>query len=442
MKTKSIITLILGVTLSLTTNPIFALTSNYSTTRLGGHDRFDTAIEVSKEFAKNDTITNCIIGNCDNFADNISATPLSVYKNAPILLTEKDRLNSKTQQKLADMNIKNIFIVGGGAAVDNNVENQLKSLGYNVTRLGGKDRIETNRAIMNFIPKELWGPYPKVVNGYDWVQGLSIALDTKFIYTSETLAPYVNSTDMDANYEPFTQSDGTTAYRRKTIKTTKTYINPIFIVNSNIFKASDMQDAIDYTDYIYNKWSSEYLADVDDSIFTNANLDAIHRYNQDYESGIKVRPAKYEVEAMANVYSNFHHYVNKLPTCYRASGGVTTKILDIKDNIYTNLKINRMYNDINIELNKSQQKTMYTFSSSILTKYDDFIDALSVAPLSAKYSIPIVLIDKSLDKMPNIYTHIESIPMAPTIDSYKNVSKVYYIGGTDTLPDGSENFIK
>ena len=361
-------------------------------------------------------------------------------------MTEKESLNPKTQQRLADMGINNIFIVGGTGAVGQTVEDRLSSLGYKVTRFAGADRFATNRAIMNFIPKEIWGPYPKIVNGYDWVQGLSVSMDTKFVYTSVELTPWVDSKDYYANYEDVTLADGTMISRRKTIKTTKTYINPIFTISPTASKPSDIQFIIDAMKPL-DKWMSRESGsddpllsfDVDDNIFTNASLKAGQEYNSDIRAGMKVYPQDYINKKWADLTRCIDVHWSKLGSTYWAMGGRQTEN-NIANNVTANLEINKLYND---SLLLHDERKVHNYSSVLLTKHDNFIDSLSVSPLSAKYGIPIVLIDKTVKNMPNVYSNmtVGGKPLDATINSYKNINEVYYIGGSGVIPNGSEKFL-
>lgn len=212
----------------LATN-ILAIGSNVSAAqikkrvRLGGKNRFETAVEISKEFERGDKIENVLI--CSNmaWADAMSSSPLSAYKNAPILLTEKNKLTPETKQRLKEMrSVKNIIILGGEGIISNKVFLELKAMKFNVERIGGKDRYETNLKMMNKIPNNIYGPKPKIVNGMDFNQVLSLALDAKM-----------------------PQPDGTI------------FINPIFLVQPNATKehieliASKLKDSSKY-------WNDSY----------------------------------------------------------------------------------------------------------------------------------------------------------------------------------------
>src|SRR3712207_6880477 len=65
----------------------------------------------------------------------MSSSPLSAYKNAPILLTEKNKLTPETKQRLKEMkSVKNIIILGGEGIISNKVFLELKAMKFNVER--------------------------------------------------------------------------------------------------------------------------------------------------------------------------------------------------------------------------------------------------------------------------------------------------------------------
>ena len=126
----------------------------YNMKRLEGSDRFETAIAVSNEFKRlsdknNEKVENVVLANAFDYPDSIASAPLSKIYNAPLLLTEKDKLNSKTEAQLKKLKIKKVFIVGGTGVVSQNVENKLKSMGITVERLAGENRYQTSLKIAN-----------------------------------------------------------------------------------------------------------------------------------------------------------------------------------------------------------------------------------------------------------------------------------------------------
>ncbi len=112
--------------------------------RISGPNRISTAISISNVFFWWGTTTdNIILANGYNFADALAGVPLSKALNAPILLTGGKNLEESVAAQLKTLNIKNVYILGGNAAVSNDIEKDLKESGYTVERLSGRSRFET-----------------------------------------------------------------------------------------------------------------------------------------------------------------------------------------------------------------------------------------------------------------------------------------------------------
>ncbi|TGE33802.1 cell wall-binding repeat-containing protein [Desulfosporosinus sp. Sb-LF] len=140
------------------------------THRISGYNQYDTSSDIAKEgWPQSDY---AILAYGENFPDAIAAAPLAKKYNAPILLTEAQILTPITRKTMQDLKVKSVYLVGGTAVVSLTVENQVKDLGINVTRLAGEDRYDT--AIE--IAKELGDVQElSVVSGDDYADALSIS---------------------------------------------------------------------------------------------------------------------------------------------------------------------------------------------------------------------------------------------------------------------------
>ncbi|GAA0117727.1 cell wall-binding repeat-containing protein [Clostridium senegalense] len=162
---------------------------NYTKDRLFGVDRFETANKIADEFAKTnaelglepdwqgnyiyvDTATNpvdtVILANGFDFPDALCSAPLSKTLNATVLLTHNNTLTDSTKKQIEKMNIKNVTIVGGTSAISENVENQLKSMKINVSRLGGVDRYDTSYLIAKSVAGKIEIKGATIVGGTVW----------------------------------------------------------------------------------------------------------------------------------------------------------------------------------------------------------------------------------------------------------------------------------
>ena len=119
-------------------------------TKLAGANRFETAIEVSKErFGYKEANTVVIVG-ANALMDGLSAAPLAAAKKAPVLLADaKAGLGRSTMDEIdracKDLNRKTVYIVGGVNSVPQSVVKQLEDkFGAVVVRLAGDTRYDTS----------------------------------------------------------------------------------------------------------------------------------------------------------------------------------------------------------------------------------------------------------------------------------------------------------
>ena len=120
-------------------------------TRLFGADRYETGYAVAdalKETLGVETFEAVVVATGKNFADALAGSYLAVEKNAPILLTNgKDdnvvQLHAYIKENVAEGG--KVYILGGEAAVPTAVE---AIEGYDVVRLFGDSRYDTNLAIL------------------------------------------------------------------------------------------------------------------------------------------------------------------------------------------------------------------------------------------------------------------------------------------------------
>jgi SpoIID/LytB domain protein len=113
--------------------------------RFSGDDRY----EVAENVASNgwDTAETVFVVNSLAFADALAASPLAYKYNAPILLTRAGDIPESTFNKIKTLRPNKIIIVGGTGSVNGTVENKLKSITGNVSRIDGKDRFEVSKKI-------------------------------------------------------------------------------------------------------------------------------------------------------------------------------------------------------------------------------------------------------------------------------------------------------
>ena len=125
----------------------------FSSLRLGGRDRYDTAIEIAKNFQDGKMLDNVVIANGLDFPDALSGSALAISLNAPILLTNTKYASKTRTIEYIKSNLKKkgtVYLLGGTSVVPDGYVNELKSAGFTkFVRLGGSDRYATNLEIVN-----------------------------------------------------------------------------------------------------------------------------------------------------------------------------------------------------------------------------------------------------------------------------------------------------
>ena len=121
--------------------------SGYTVKRLGGTDRYATNLEILKEAEK--TGDEVMVASGNSFADSLSAAALG----RPVILT-KQSLNDSQKQYLASFGGSvNFVIIGGKAAVSEDIKDELTEYGT-VERVGGSSRYETSANVARRFFKE------------------------------------------------------------------------------------------------------------------------------------------------------------------------------------------------------------------------------------------------------------------------------------------------
>jgi stage II sporulation protein D len=115
------------------------------TVRISGSERYQTAVEVANQINNSNEVF--VVTKDEKSPDSLSIASYASMLQIPILYTTKDTLHESVSSYINANNINKVTIVGGTAAVSTNVENQLKGLASNVSRVSGSDRYETSLKI-------------------------------------------------------------------------------------------------------------------------------------------------------------------------------------------------------------------------------------------------------------------------------------------------------
>lgn len=140
--------------------------------RIGGENRFETAAMLSQSaFGPGVPVAYVSFGR--NFPDALSAAPAAIVGDGPVLLVEQDSVPGWVASELDRLNPARIVVTGGPESVTDAVVTSLSAYAPLVTRIGGADRYETSRLIVDdaFTSSQL----AYVVTGNNFPDALSAA---------------------------------------------------------------------------------------------------------------------------------------------------------------------------------------------------------------------------------------------------------------------------
>lgn len=111
-------------------------TPNPTVGRLGGDNRYETAERVSRRWSPGVSVVYVASG--DTFADALTASARAGVFDAPVLLTQSDRVPNDTRAAMTRLRPGRVVVVGGTTAIDNSTAETLRGL----TTSGGLQRVQ------------------------------------------------------------------------------------------------------------------------------------------------------------------------------------------------------------------------------------------------------------------------------------------------------------
>lgn len=177
---------------------------SFDVVRISGSDRYATNIEILK--AADVTCEDLLVCTGNNYADSLSCSAAK----KPVLMVDnrETELSEEQIEYLTSLNTENIYIIGGTAAVSEELELQLAEVtGANVERLSGHTRYETSTMVAEqFLPEAAGAVLVYSENFPDGLSGSLLAVDyqSPVILTktagSASAAEYAASHDIHSGY--------------------------------------------------------------------------------------------------------------------------------------------------------------------------------------------------------------------------------------------------
>jgi putative cell wall-binding protein len=153
-----------------------------SSETLKGNGRWETAIEISKKgWTK---AKEAVIVNDNSLADALTATPFAEAKDAPILLTQNNKLDDRTKAELKRLGVTKVYLIGGESSLNKSVESALNSEKISTDRIWGNTRYETSLELA------------KKLDDIKKVSEISVANGEKGIVDAISIAPIAADKDM------------------------------------------------------------------------------------------------------------------------------------------------------------------------------------------------------------------------------------------------------
>jgi putative cell wall-binding protein len=139
-------------------------------TRVAGLDRYESAADIAREVGDagtHDGLRTAVIARGDEFPDALAGGPLAYNGDGttpfPLLLTRPNEVPAETSAALDELNIEQVIVLGGSAAVGPEVRAQLAAeTGNPVIPLEGTNRYETAVDVAEFLRDELGFPIDSV----------------------------------------------------------------------------------------------------------------------------------------------------------------------------------------------------------------------------------------------------------------------------------------
>lgn len=139
--------------------------------RLAGENRYGTATRISQDVFDAGAAT-VVLASGESFADGLTAGPLAALNDAPVLLTAGDELPAVTAAELERLAPQRVFVVGGTAAVSEDVLAEVAALlDLEPARIAGETRYATATAVASLFPAP--APIAFLASGVDFPDALA-----------------------------------------------------------------------------------------------------------------------------------------------------------------------------------------------------------------------------------------------------------------------------
>ncbi len=196
MKRRTLLLIILVVILTVNTSFAGEIYSLADTSRISGHDRYETALAVAASLGVGNSK---ILVSGEDFADALSGIPLTSV-DTPIILSKKDYVPHVSNDFFNNFRVD---ILGGKGVISEELQEEIdNSINTTTTRTSGKDRYETSLEIVKKNNSDISIKNLIIVNGRSYPDALSSSNLVGY-YGSRAAVLLVNKNSIPKNSKDF-----------------------------------------------------------------------------------------------------------------------------------------------------------------------------------------------------------------------------------------------
>ncbi|GAA1762140.1 cell wall-binding repeat-containing protein [Nostocoides vanveenii] len=130
-----------------------AKTAPAQVVRIGGADRYEVGVNVSRSVYAAGAAGGVVIAGGEAYADALAGSPLAAALRGPLMLSKRDSLDPRVLEEAIRVLAPNapIYVLGGPATISEAVLTALRGTGHPVTRLGGANRFAVATGVADTI---------------------------------------------------------------------------------------------------------------------------------------------------------------------------------------------------------------------------------------------------------------------------------------------------
>lgn len=140
-----------------------------------GATRYETAIETSKSTFAAGSVDTVVVATGNAFADALAGSSLAGAYDSPLLLVGST-MGTSLKNEIDRLGAGNVVLLGGTAAISDDVAQEFANAGYTVDRIQGQDRYETAAKIAQEVADLTGGVHSAYfVRGDDFADAIAIS---------------------------------------------------------------------------------------------------------------------------------------------------------------------------------------------------------------------------------------------------------------------------